>query len=129
VLGKLPPLEGQIRIGASVEIGYLPQNQDWLDRDKTVLEQILNVKNFTLEEARSFLGRFLFSGDDVFKPTAALSGGELARVALAVLTLRGANLLILDEPTTHLDIASQEISKTSSSISVAPSSLSRTIAT
>ncbi len=60
-------------------------------------------------QARNYLGRFLFSGEDVFKPISALSGGERARVALAKLALRGANFLVLDEPTNHLDIPSQEI--------------------
>ncbi|MFZ1594754.1 MAG: ATP-binding cassette domain-containing protein, partial [Anaerolineae bacterium] len=62
-----------------------------------------------LAQARNFLGRFLFSGDDVFKPISVLSGGQRSRVALARLTLQGANFLLLDEPTNHLDVASQEI--------------------
>ncbi|MBC7256371.1 MAG: ABC-F family ATP-binding cassette domain-containing protein, partial [Chloroflexi bacterium] len=109
ILGELKPLEGHIRLGASVRIGYLPQAPGWLDPTKTVLEQVMEWSGLLAEEARHILGRFLFSGDDVFKETAVLSGGELARLALCILTLRGANLLILDEPTTHLDIASQEV--------------------
>jgi ATP-binding cassette subfamily F protein 3 len=69
----------------------------------------LAVQNLPIGEARNYLGRFLFSGDDVFKPIGALSGGERSRVALAKLTLTGANFLMLDEPTNHLDIPSQEI--------------------
>jgi ATP-binding cassette subfamily F protein 3 len=109
VLGEMEPLEGHIRTGASVRIGYLPQNRDWLDPSYTVLEQVMAESDLSIAEARHLLGRFLFSGDDVFKSIGALSGGELARVALAILTVRGANLLVLDEPTTHLDVVSQEV--------------------
>lgn len=109
ILGQVPPLAGQVRLGSSVKIGYLAQGYEDLDPEKTVLEEILAVKDLPLDQARGFLGRFLFSGDDVFKPIAALSGGERGRVALAKLTLEGANFLLLDEPTNHLDIASQEI--------------------
>jgi ATP-binding cassette subfamily F protein 3 len=109
ILGSLEPLEGHIRLGASVRVGYLPQNQAWLDPSRTVLEQVMAESELSVAEARQLLGRFLFSGDDVYKVTRTLSGGELARVALAILTVRGANVLLLDEPTTHLDIASQEV--------------------
>ena len=109
ILGELAPLRGALRIGASVRIGYLPQQQDWLAPSKTILEQVLDVSGWLPEQARTFLGRFLFSGEDVFKQIGTLSGGELARVGLAVLAIRGANFLLLDEPTTHLDIASQEV--------------------
>ena len=109
ILSQQSPIAGSIQIGASIKLGYLPQDQDWLDPDKTVLAQVLDGSDLTIEQARTYLGRFLFSGDDVFKETRALSGGELARVALALLTLRGANFLLLDEPTTHLDVESQEI--------------------
>lgn len=109
LLREIKPLEGRIRIGASVRIGYLPQKQDWLDPDKTALEQVMDAGGLLMDEARGVLGRFLFPGEDVYKKTGNLSGGELSRLGLAILTLRGANLLILDEPTTHLDVASQEI--------------------
>jgi ATP-binding cassette subfamily F protein 3 len=109
VLGQMEPLAGAIRLGASVRIGYLPQTRDWLDYDKTILEQILEYGDLTVEEGRTLLGRFLFSGDEVYKVIGTLSGGEMTRVALAILTMRGANVLLLDEPTTHLDVESQEI--------------------
>ena len=80
-----------------------------LNPNQTVLAAILEVENLPLAQARNFLGRFLFSGDDVFKPISVLSGGQRSRVALARLTLQGANFLLLDEPTNHLDVASQEI--------------------
>ena len=110
ILGQVEPLAGRIRLGASVRIGYLPQTRDWLDPGKTILEQILAADDkMAVAQARHLMGRFLFSGDDVYKPISTLSGGELSRVALAILTIRGANLLLLDEPTTHLDVESQEV--------------------
>ena len=109
ILGEIQPLAGDLRVGASVRIGYLPQTQDWLDPSETVLEQILSISELTIEEARRLLGRFLFSGDFVFKETGTLSGGELTRLALAILTVKGANFLLLDEPTTHLDVESREV--------------------
>ncbi len=108
LLGQIPPLQGEAGKGYNVHIGYFAQAQEGLHPERTVLEEILATRNLPLGEARNFLGRFLFSGDDVFKPIATLSGGERARVALAILTLAGANLLLLDEPTNHLDIPSQE---------------------
>jgi len=109
VLQQLEPKQGTIRLGAGVEIGYYAQTHASLNLKATVLDEILAVENLPIGEARNYLGRFLFSGDDVFKTIATLSGGERSRVALAKLTLTGANFLILDEPTNHLDIPSQEI--------------------
>jgi ATP-binding cassette subfamily F protein 3 len=109
VLGQIDPLAGDVRLGASVRIGYLPQKQDWLDPEKTILEQLLDMSDLDIPEARHLLARFLFTGDDIYKLISTLSGGELSRVALAILTIRGANFLLLDEPTTHLDVDSQEI--------------------
>jgi ATP-binding cassette subfamily F protein 3 len=108
LLGQIAPLRGEARLGHNVHIGYFAQAQEGLDPERSVLEEILETRNLPLAEARNFLGRFLFSGDDVFKPVSALSGGERARVALAKLTLEGANMLLLDEPTNQLDIPSQE---------------------
>ncbi len=110
ILGEIPPLAGKIRLGASVEMGYLAQTQAGLDPQQTVLDTILEAApRLTVEEARRFLGRFLFTGDDVFQTIGTLSGGQRSRVILARLSLRGANFLILDEPTNHLDLESQEI--------------------
>ncbi|MFP3897072.1 MAG: ABC-F family ATP-binding cassette domain-containing protein [Anaerolineales bacterium] len=109
VLEQQCPLSGEIEIGASVRLGYLPQGDGWLDEKKSVLQQVLDNSDLTVGEARSLLGRFLFSGDDVFKETGDLSGGEFARLSLALLSLDDPNFLLLDEPTTHLDVASQEI--------------------
>jgi ATP-binding cassette subfamily F protein 3 len=109
VLGQVSPLAGRVQVGQNVKLGYLAQAHEGLEPENTVLDEILAVQNLPLEKARGFLGRFLFSGDDVFKLVEDLSGGERSRVALAKLTLEGANFLLLDEPTIHLDIASQEI--------------------
>jgi len=109
LLGEVQPLAGYARLGASLKLGYFAQVHADLDPEKSVLDTILDVKNLPLAEARSFLARFLFGGDDVFKPIAVLSGGERSRVALAKLVLQRANFLLLDEPTNHLDIASQEV--------------------
>jgi ATP-binding cassette subfamily F protein 3 len=109
VLGEVQPLTGRVRVGASVYLGYFAQGHTDLDTEKTVLETILDASKLTIGQARNMLGRYRFSGDDVFKCVGDLSGGEQARVALAVLALQGANLLILDEPTNHLDIPSQEV--------------------
>lgn len=108
ILGQLEPLGGHIRLGAGVEIGYFAQTQSSLNLDATILDEILSVRNLPIGEARNYLGRFLFSGDDVFKTIGSLSGGQRSRVALAKLAMTGANFLILDEPTNHLDIMSQE---------------------
>ncbi len=109
IIGEVPPLAGQAKIGINIHVAYFAQGHEQLNEDNTVLDEILNVKDLTMEQARGFLGRFLFSGDDVFKPIAQLSGGERGRVALAILALQGANFLLLDEPTNHLDIPSQEL--------------------
>ncbi|MBN1123164.1 MAG: ABC-F family ATP-binding cassette domain-containing protein [Anaerolineae bacterium] len=112
ILNQLKPLEGKSRLGASVEIGYFAQAHEMLDPQRTVLAELLVEKNIPVGEARNYLAQFLFTGDDIDKPVAALSGGERGRLALARLALRGANLLLLDEPTNHLDIPSQEILET-----------------
>ena len=109
VLGQVPPLQGESRLGPSVHVAYLSQGHESLDLNSTILDEILKAKNMPVEQARGFLGRYLFSGDDVFKPVGVLSGGERGRVALAILALQGANLLLLDEPTNQLDIQSQEM--------------------
>jgi ATP-binding cassette, subfamily F, member 3 len=109
ILSVAPPLGGKIRFGASVEVGYLAQAQAGLHPDQPVLDAILEIRNLPVSQARNFLGQFLFSGDEVYRPIGTLSGGQRSRVALARLTLQGANFLLLDEPTNHLDLASQEI--------------------
>jgi ATP-binding cassette subfamily F protein 3 len=109
VLEQIKPLRGYARLGASLKIGYYAQVHSDLDPEKNILETILEVRDLPLGEARTFLARFLFTGDDVLKKIDDLSGGERSRVALAKLVLLRANFLLLDEPTNHLDIASQEV--------------------
>lgn len=108
IVGALPPLAGRVRLGASVRLGYLAQQQEILDPGSSALAVIQAETPLGHTEARSFLHYFLFSGDDVFTPVADLSFGERARLMLAVLVARGANLLVLDEPINHLDVPSRE---------------------
>jgi ATP-binding cassette subfamily F protein 3 len=108
LIGELAPLSGQIQVGHNVRIGYYSQTHAGLNMERTILDEVRDVSALSEEGARNFLGRFLFSRDDVFKPIGALSGGERSRVALAKLTLRGSNFLVLDEPTNHLDLQSRQ---------------------
>ncbi len=109
LLGELPPLHGEVQLGAGVQIGYFAQAHEKLNPTNTVLDELLSVRNLPISKARSYLGAFLFRGDMVFREVSTLSGGERGRLALAKLALGGANFLLLDEPTNHLDIPSQEI--------------------
>jgi len=108
IIGQLAPLEGRVALGHNALVGYYAQTHDDLNPHNTVLDEIRHSTPFSEESARTFLGRFLFSGDDVYKPISALSGGERSRLALAKLTLLGANFLVLDEPTNHLDLPSRQ---------------------
>ncbi len=112
IMGLEQPESGKVKLGDhNVIPGYFEQNQaEALDLEKIVMETIHDeVPQWTNEEVRTLLGRFLFSGDTVYKKVGALSGGEKARLALAKMLLRPANLLILDEPTNHLDIPAKEM--------------------
>ncbi|CDN16676.1 ATP-binding protein of ABC transporter [Richelia intracellularis] len=116
IMGMEPPTEGGVSLGEhNVIPGYFEQNQaEALDLQKTVMETIHDeVPDWKNEEVRTLLGKFLFSGDTVFKKVIALSGGEKARLALAKMLLTPANLLILDEPTNHLDIPAKEMLESS----------------
>jgi ATP-binding cassette subfamily F protein 3 len=108
VLGELPPFSGEVELGASLKVGYFAQTQEALLPENTVLNELLRHKEMTISEARDYLARFLFRGDDVFSQVQTLSGGERSRLALAILVLENANFLLLDEPTNHLDIPAQE---------------------
>ena len=109
LLDDLPPYRGQANLGANLDIGYFAQAHQDLDPNKTVLEELRDIVGHgNQQELRGYLARYLFTGEEVFKPVNVLSGGERGRLALAKLALSDANLLLLDEPTNHLDIPSQE---------------------
>ena len=106
----IPPDGGLIRLGTNVEIGYYDQEHQVLHMDKTLFDEISDeYPALTGTQIRNTLAAFLFTGEDVFKPISALSGGERGRLSLAKLMLSECNFLILDEPTNHLDITSKEI--------------------
>ncbi len=108
ILGETPPLSGSTRLGHNVKTGYFRQGSDEIPGHLTVMQALLEIKNVSIGEGRSFLARFLFSGDEIFDKVETLSGGERGRLALARLLITEPNVLILDEPTTHLDIKSRE---------------------
>lgn len=110
VMGKLQPLEGELRWGTKVQIGYYAQQLDDLDDRNEIIMELRRVapSSATAGELRGFLAKFLFTGDDVYKHVRDLSGGEKGRLALAKLIYSRVNVLILDEPTNHLDIPSRE---------------------
>ena len=110
ILGKIPALSGDLRWGAKVQIGYYAQQLEDLDDRNEIIMELRRVApaNATAGELRSFLAKFLFFGDDVYKHVGDLSGGEKGRLSLAKLIYSRVNVLLLDEPTNHLDIPSRE---------------------
>ena len=109
IVGNIPPLQGEYRFGTGVEIGYFDQQMAMYSSDRTVLEDFWDeFPSLTQTEVRNMLGAFLFSGDDVFKKVDMLSGGEKVRLALCKIFKRRPNVLILDEPTNHMDIVGKE---------------------
>lgn len=108
ITGQLQPDSGCVWLGPSVQPVYFDQHQQTIRLGWTPLEEIMAASGMTQTEARTYLGRFLFMGDDVFKRNADLSGGEKSRLALAKLSLDDGNFLILDEPTNHLDLKGVE---------------------
>ena len=109
LLNEVRPDQGDIVIGKNVTLGYYDQEQSNLDPRKTVFQEIHDDFPYLTErEVRTYLGSFLFRGDDVFKEVSNLSGGEKCRINLLKLMLQKSNFLILDEPTNHLDIPSRE---------------------
>ena len=110
ILGEVEDFEGEIFIGTNVDIGYYAQGQENLPMNDTIIEAVYkNTDETQLGKIRNILALFLFTDDEVEKKVSSLSGGEKARVALAILMLSGCNLLLLDEPTNHLDMATREI--------------------
>ena len=108
IIGDIPALSGSSNLGHNVKIGYFRQGSDEIADNITVLEALLEIKNLSIGEARSFLARFLFTGEDIYDQVSSLSGGERGRLALSRLLITEPNVLVLDEPTTHLDILSRE---------------------
>ena len=104
ITGQSAASRGIVKLGPGVKTAYFDQEQGQLDLTKTVLEEIMDSFSLTLTEARNFLGRYLFQGEEVFKKIENLSGGERSRLVLAKVALSKGNYLILDEPTNHLDI-------------------------
>ncbi len=104
----LEPCEGRIRFGPSVKWAYLPQIIHFEHPERSLYDTMIYEANCTPQKARDRLGAFMFSGEDVFKPVSVLSGGELMRLRLCILMDEKVNLLILDEPTNHMDISSRE---------------------
>jgi len=110
LLGKEKPTSGEIKIGSNLDVGYYDQEHEGLDTDSSVLDEVWKANPRLLPaELRSYLAKFLFVGEDVFRKIDSFSGGEQSRVVLAKLILSQPNFLILDEPTNHLDVASREV--------------------
>ena len=109
IVGKIPALSGEYRFGTNVQIGYFAQQMAMYTSNKTVLDDFWDeYPNLTETEARNALGAFLFSGEDVFKNVNMLSGGEKVRLALCKILKTRPNVLVLDEPTNHMDIVGKE---------------------
>lgn len=109
IVGKIPALSGEYRFGTNVQIGYFDQQMAMYTSNKTVLDDFWDeYPNLTETEARNALGAFLFSGEDVFKNVNMLSGGEKVRLALCKILKTRPNVLVLDEPTNHMDIVGKE---------------------
>ncbi|MEJ2759278.1 MAG: ATP-binding cassette domain-containing protein, partial [Anaerolineales bacterium] len=107
IAGEISPLDGKVRLGANVHVGYMAQEQEELDLNLTPLRTLRGHASLSETDARTFLSYFLFTGDEVFIPVGKLSFGERARLSLACWVARGVNFLMLDEPINHLDIPSR----------------------
>lgn len=108
ILSELEPLTGKIRLGANLYPGFFSQDASNLDESQSPLDLLVWEEDMAPPDARNLLGRFLITGDDVYRPIRTLSGGEKNKLSLARLTRANPNLLILDEPTNHLDMASRD---------------------
>lgn len=108
LLGELPPLDGEVKIGDTIKVGYLDQESKFEDDSKSILDVYCASTNTGQGQARNELAKLLFTQDEVFKQVSLLSGGEKKRLKLAILIKNNPNLLVLDEPTNHLDLTSRE---------------------
>ena len=109
ILGEDKDFTGEVKLNASIKLGYIPQEIKFDNENSTVLEYFLFDYNDSETKARTFLAKYMFYGESVFKRLKELSGGERVRLLLAKLVLKETNFLILDEPTNHLDISTREI--------------------
>lgn len=107
IAGKLRPLAGSLKLGMTVKLGYMSQEQEFLSPNLNALQSVQNIASFNETEARNFLHYFLFKGDNALRPTSELSFGERARLQLGLLVAQGCTFLLLDEPINHLDILSR----------------------
>jgi ATP-binding cassette subfamily F protein 3 len=107
IAGSMEPTAGRVRLGPSIQLGYMAQEQEILDPTRSALELVREAAPMSETEARAFLHFYLFSGDDPLRPISRLSYGERARLMLALLVAEGSNFLLLDEPINHLDIPSR----------------------
>lgn len=109
IVSAIPKISGEINFGHNVDIGYFDQQLAFIDSDKTVFDEFTQAfPDLTVTEVRNSLAAFMFYGDDVFKEIKMLSGGEKVRLQLSIILKKGPNLLILDEPTNHMDIVGKE---------------------
>src|SRR5699024_9778845 len=110
ILGDLKADDGSVRIGSSVNVGYFDQEQKSLNTENTIIDEIWDsYPMMTNYEVRSYLAKFMFYEDDVYREISELSGGERSRISLLKLMLSDCNFILMDEPTNHLDIDSKEI--------------------
>ena len=109
ILGQEKDFIGNIKIGSSVKIGYIPQDIKFKNEEETILEFFIKSFKGTETQARTRLAKFMFRGEKVFKKIEKLSGGEKVRLMLAELIQKDVNFLILDEPTNHIDIENREV--------------------
>lgn len=109
ILGEDTNYKGEVKVASSVKIGYIPQEIIFKNEEETILNYFMYDYNDSETKARTYLAKYMFCGNSVFKRLNELSGGERVRLLLAKLVLQETNFLILDEPTNHLDIGSREL--------------------
>ena len=108
ILNKEQNYSGNISLGENIKLAYLPQNIEFEDEERSIIDEFRNNISIVEGQARGYLSKFMFYGSDVFKKIKHLSGGERIRLKLSQLLYEDINLLVMDEPTNHLDISSIE---------------------